>query len=1003
MVDSVSTNNNQLLKTLQELRTAGVRLWVENGKLRSQAPKGAITPVLRRQIVAQRDALISFLQQAEQSIDAVAIAPISRTGKIPLSFAQQRLWFIDQFGSGAAYNMPQLLDLKGPLNLSALQQTLQEIVRRHESLRTTFEVNEGVPYQVIHPNMTVDFSIIDLRTSAPDKQKAEVKRLTNAEANRPFDLSHDVMLRAMVLKLSDIVLQDVTQNDTVANHHILLLTTHHIASDGWSLGLLVQEIAGLYAAFNEKKPSPLPELPIQYADFAVWQRNYLQGAVLEQQLNYWKGQLANAPELLQLPTDRPRPTHQSYRGDVVRLELDVQLTQLLRTLSREQGTTLYMTLLAAFQILMSRYTGQSDIIIGSPIANRNRQEIEPLIGFFVNTLALRADLERSVSFLDVLAQAQESTQAAYEHQDIPFERLVEELQLTRSLDHAPLVQVLFALQNAPMEAFALSGVHVTTLELVFETTRFDVEMHLWEVDDYLQGECIYNTDLFDKTTIERMVGHFQTLLKGIVANPDESIARLPLLTEYEKNQLLLEWASHPRLAHDYSKEQCIHQLFEEQAERTPNAVAVVPSSLGTCFGDEQLTYHELNERANQLASHLIEQGVGADVLVGIYVERSVEMVVGLLGILKAGGVYVPVDPTYPDDRLQFMLEDAKVKVLLLTDKTRANLPNIEASIVNLTRVLTTDVSKWPTKKPNNSYNPENLAYVLYTSGSTGQPKGVAVPHRTLCNLITWQAQESHAPTRTLQFSAMNFDVSVQEIFSTLCVGATLVLITEEMRRDPFALLAYLREQAITRLFLPFIALQQLAEVANGQMPPTLREVITAGEQLQITSAIRAWFEGSRCTLTNQYGPTESHVVTAYRLADEVSEWPSLPPIGRPIANTQIYILDAYQQPVPIGVAGELYIGGDSLARGYLNRPQLTEEKFIRRSFPSVANPFDDGKLYKTGDLCRYVAAPNGEAPLIEFLGRIDHQVKIRGFRVELGEIEALLSQHPNTCYPTALN
>ena len=655
-------------------------------------------------------------------------------GNLLLSYAQQRLLFLDQLESGVAYNIPLALEVAGKLDVAALQQSLCEIMKRHESLRTSFAVQqgdtkEGVPQQVIHPARPFDLPVVDLRSLPQATQTNEVKRLTQAEALRPFDLSQDLMLRAQLLQRA-------------AEDFVLLLTMHHIALDDWSLGVLVRELATLYAGYTQGQPSSLPELPIQYADFAAWQRHYLQGEVLERQLTWWQAQLADAPDLLQLPSDRPRPAQQSFRGAAVAVQIEAGLTQQLRQLSRTQGCTLYMTLLAAFQVLLHRYTGQAQIVVGSPIANRNHHELEGLIGFFVNTMALRTNLTGQPTFLEVLAQVQTTTQAAYDHQDLPFERLVEELQPERNLAYNPLVQVMFALQNAPMGAFTLPGVQVIPAAFEVKTTRFDLEMHCWEVGDSLNGYCIFATDLFDAATIERLLGHFQTLLQGIVAHPEQCIHSLPLLTPTERQQLLVTWNN---TTTDYPKDKCIHHLFEEQAQRTPDAVAVVMAKgeeikgLGDWEIDhrlvqspnlsisQSLTYAELNARANQLAHHLQSLGVGAETRVGLCVERSIEMVVGLLAILKAGGAYVPLDPTYPKARLDFMLQDAQIAVLLTQHHLVEHLPMTCLSVVCLDRDWAT-IAQSPTHTPNATTTAESLAYVIYTSGSTGQPKGVMIQH-----------------------------------------------------------------------------------------------------------------------------------------------------------------------------------------------------------------------------------------------------------------------------------
>ncbi|MEM7133968.1 MAG: amino acid adenylation domain-containing protein [Chloroflexota bacterium] len=1006
-------------QVLLELQAHGIKLWSEDGKLRYRAPKDALTATLRSEITKYKTEILSLLSQgATYSSVYQEIQPSSRTKALPLSFAQQRLWFLDQLGQSSSYNIPLVLDLKGPLNVKALQLTLQEIVQRHESLRTTFVGEAGTPYQVVHPTMQIELPVVDLSTFGADEQSAEVKRLTVAEATHPFDLSRDPMLRAKLLDLHGASSNNLSNATSIEGlntnyvDYILLLTMHHIAADGWSLGVLVQELALLYEAFSQSQPSPLPALPIQYADFAVWQRSYLQGEVLEQQLKYWKEQLAGAPELLQLPTDRPRPVQQSFKGDVVSLKLDAHLTQQLRTLGQKQGTTLYMTLLAAFQVLLFRYTGQTDIVVGSPIANRNRREIEPLIGFFVNTLALRTDLSRTSlsesdfsendadlfvqqtpSFVDVLAQVQETLQSAYDNQDIPFERLVEEFSPERNLNYNPLVQVMFALQNAPMNALELSDLSVTPVRIEVQRTRFDLEMHFWEVDDYLQGDCIYSTDLFDKTTIERMAGHFQTLLAGIITNPTEAIAELPLLTDAERHQLLFEWND---TAVEYSKDKCVHHLFEEQTERTPNAIAVV-------FEGKQLTYKELNERANQLAHHLHSLGAGIETLVGICVERSIEMIVGLLGVLKAGSAYVPLDPKYPPERLALMLDDAQVSLLLTQEHLSDDLPfmtktedcTVEGSIAdNRSRTilcLDKDWSKIATQNTTplqHGLSANNLAYAIYTSGSTGRPKGVQIEHHGLCNVS--QAQQSMfgvgPDDHVLQFASFSFDAATFEIVMALCSGATLYLGTNETLAPGVPLQQFLKKHDISVVTLTPSTLAALPEGSNQELS-ALRTITVAGEACS-GELLKQWVnspedESGQRRFFNLYGPTET---TIWATAARCHAAMRTPPIGLPIPNVQLYILDAYRQPVPIGVSGELYIGGDSLARGYLNRPALTEERFI-------PNPFGDadgtGRLYATGDLVRWRS--DGQ---VEFLGRIDHQVKLRGFRIELGEVEETLVHHP---------
>ncbi len=895
--------------------------------------------------------------------DAPAIQKVSRTGELVLSFAQRRLWFLDQFEpDSGVYNMSAAVRLRGNLDFTALERSLVEVINRHESLRTRFGVVNGGPVQLIDDVPPISIPITDLSTLPEAERDAETRRIATEESQRPFDLSCWPLLRVRALRLGE-------------EEYVLLCAMHHIICDGWSIGVFIRELAGLYEAYAQGQESSLPELPIQYADYAQWQQEWLQEEVLDQQLSYWKEQLAGAATVLELPTDRPRPTRQTFRGAQQRVRISPELSEALKVFSRAEGVTLFMTLLGALQTLLFRYSGQEQITIGSPIANRNRRELESLIGFFANTLALRTDLSGDPSFRELLGRVREVALGGYAHQDVPFEKLVEELQPERSMSHSPLFQVMLVLQNAPGTRLQLPGVSLETMEVESGTAKFDLLLSLAEEEQGLAGWLEYNTDLFDAATIERMLSHFEVLLESVVSNPEQQLSELPLLTAAEREQILVEWNSTAAEC----EQQCIHELFAVQVERTPEAIAVV-------YGEEQVSYQELNERADRLAHYLQSLGVGPESLVGICVERSAEMVVGLLGILKAGGAYVPLDPVYPQERLSFMMADAGVRVLL----TQQRLAGLFSSEPHRLVMLDSD---WDTldERPISSANKatvQNLAYVLYTSGSTGRPKGVAMTHEALVNLIVWQLGRPGFTrgARTLQFASLNFDASFHEMFETFCSGGQLVLISEEARRDPEQLLQTMAANSVERLHLPFIALKQLAEAAEKlEVDLELSEVLTAGEQLRITPEIQAWFERlGTCLLENQYGPSEAHVVTVYRMADEIAGWPTLPPIGGPIANTEIYLLDAHLEPVAVGLSGQLYIGGVALARGYLNRPELTAERFI-------PNPFGDrpgGRLYATGDLARYQA--NGA---IEYLGRMDHQVKVRGYRIELGEVEAALCRH----------
>ena len=917
--------------------------------------------------IGQLATVVDSLCSGESAPATVPIEQASRERALPLSFAQQRLWFLDQLDPGnPIYNIASALRLHGPLDIDALERTLNEIVRRHESLRTVFREENGIAVQVIQPEQYIALPVLSLASLAEADQKTEVERLATAEARKSFELTRGPLLRTRLLRLGP-------------EDHVLIFTLHHIISDGWSLGVLVREAKAIYAAYTQNLESPLPELSLQYADYAVWQRGWLKGDLLEQHLAYWKKQLHLMPPVLELPGDRPRPRELRHRGGLLNVSVSESLTEALRALSQREGVTLYMVLLAAFQTLLYRYTGQTDIVVGSPIANRQNTEIETLIGFFVNTLVLRVDLSGDPSFTELLERVQEVTLDAYDHQDIPFDMLVEELQPERNLSYAPLFQILFVLQNAPRDELTLPGLELSHMDVSNGTTHFDLTLQLEESAVGMIGVIEYSLDLFDEETMKRLFEHFETLLAGVVANPDERLSALPLLGESEKHRLLVQLND---TAARTDPDRCVYELVAEQAARTPDHPALI-------FDDTQLTYAELNRRANWLAHHLQTLDVEPDVVVGIMMERSIDMMVGILAILKAGGVYTALDPADPGERISFLLTDAKIKVVLTQKRFAARLPQ------DGPHVFCTD-SDWPDSQPGIDDDPVNLAradnlvYLTYTSGSTGQPKAVAMHHRPLVNLIDFQIASSNGtgPLRTLQFASLSFDVSFQEIFSTWCAGGTLVLIKEETRKDARELWRAIEALNIERLFLPVVALQYLAEVAatDAVVPGGLRQIITAGEQLKITDEIRALFAKlPSCTLDNHYGPSETHLATWLRLDGPANEWPRLPAIGRPIANAQVFVLDTKLQPVPLGVVGELYIGGAGLAREYLNRSDQTASRFIPNPFDAPAG----ARLYRTGDLVRHLN--NG---LLEFVGRSDTQVKVRGFRIEVGEVESVLKQHP---------
>jgi amino acid adenylation domain-containing protein len=907
----------------------------------------------------------SFAQQVEnslnsgQSIPVQPLLPIPHSGNIPLSFAQARLWFLDQLQPNSAfYNIPTALRLSGQLNVTALESNINEIIRRHEALRTNFTTIEGQPIQVIASTLELKLLFVDLQNLPFDEREVEAQRLATNEAQQPFDLEREPLVRVMVLQLG-------------SSEYVFLLIVHHIIFDGWSTDVFYGELAALYEAKCTGKPLILPELPVQYADFAVWQRHWLTGEVLETQLNYWKQQLKDAPTLLELPTDRLRPAVQTFRGTHQYIALSLELSEALAELSKGTGVTLFMTLYAAFVTLLYRYTGSDDIVIGTPVANRTPQEIEGLIGFFVNTLALRTDLSGNPIFEQLLRRVREVALQAYTHQDLPFEQLVEALQPERSLSHTPLFQVMFALDDALVPSMDLLDLTVSSYSVESGTTKFDLTLSMENTASGLIGEWEYNSDLFDATTIERMAEHLQTLLEGIVANPEQRISELPLLTQTERQQLLFEWNN---TTTEYPQDKCIHQLFEEQVERSPDAVAVV-------FEEEQLTYRELNTRANQLAHYLRSLGVGPEVLVGICVERSFNMIIGLLGVLKADGAYVPIDPAYPTERIAYILSDSRLPILLTQQKLVAFLPEHQARIV----YLDSDWEEIATKHelpPISDVTPENLAYVIYTSGSTGKPKGVMVAHQGLLNLVFWHQQTFKITSldKATQLAGTGFDAAVWELWPYLTAGASIYLVKPELLTSPINLRDWLISQKITMSFVPTPVAQELLSLEWATESIALRYILTGGDKLHQYPSVSIPFQ-----VVNNYGPTENTVVTTSGLVVAQEQNQISPTIGQPIANTQVYILDQQLQPVPVGVPGELHIGGAGLARGYLNRPELTQEKFIPNPFKETQG----SRLYKTGDLARYL--PDGN---IEYLGRIDNQVKIRGFRIELGEVEAVLTQHP---------
>ncbi len=951
------------------------------------------------------------LREKGLQLDRATICKRENLDELPLSFAQQRLWFLHQLEpETTAYNIAIAWRFTGNLDIALLESCLNTIIQRHEILRTAFVAVDGQPSQVIVPELSLPLPIIDLRFISEVNRQTEVDRLTKLEARCPFNLASRPLLRVKLLQITD-------------NESILLLTLHHIIADGWSRGVILGELTALYKAYAAKQPSSLPELPIQYVDFAVYQQQWLQGEELAAQISYWKQQLKNL-SILELPTDNPRKPVQTFKSTTESVLISKEILDSLKKLSRKQSVTLFMSALAAFKVLLHRYTSQEDIAIGSPIANRNWQELEPLIGFFVNTLVLRTDVSGNPSFLELLQRVKDVAAAAFKHQDLPFGKLVEEIQPERSLSHNPLFGIMFQvqneayqLQNAVNPEFAIPGLDLEQMWSYSGSTKFDMTWHLVERNEGLLAVVEYSTDLFNRDTIARMLGHFQVLLKGIIDNPKQRLSELPILTETERQQLLVEWNN---TYIRYPLEQRIHQLFEKQVEKTPDNIAVE-------FKSEKLTYQELNNQANQLANYLINQGVKPDMLVGICVERSPLMLVGLLGILKAGGAYVPIDAKLPSSRIAFMLGDSQVSILITQEKILSQLPANSAQTICLDKEWEniSNISQLSTTNPINKTVPENLAYVIYTSGSTGNPKGTLLTHRGLTNYLIWAtqaynvAQGNGSPVQ----SSISFDATITSIYTPLIVGKTVTLVPEEQEIEALSSLLNSTSNSDSDFSLVKLTpahLGVLSQLTTSPPSPLLgkergvissplldkergvrqdgvrlnptRAFIIGGEAL-LENHLKFWRDNYPNTrLINEYGPTETVVGCSIYDASNKSTTKNAVPIGSAIANVQLYVLDKYLQPVPIGIPGELYIGGVGVARGYLNKPELTAEKFIPNPFivetRYIASP-RNSKLYKTGDLVRYL--PDGN---LEYLGRLDNQVKIKGFRIELEEIEAVLNQYP---------
>lgn len=922
----------------------------------------------KSQLSKAKLALLQKLAKGEGGHLFTSIPKRSSDEPAALSYAQQRLWFLEQLVPDTPiYNMASAIQLKGKLNVTALEEVLREIVRRHETLRTTFTTDEnGNPIQVIHETLPFDLPKQEVMGETEEEKQKEIERLVQEEIRIPFNLEKGPLIRAKLLVISE-------------EEHVLIFTMHHIISDSWSLGIFAREMATLYRDFSEGKSSSLADLPIQYSDFAIWQRKQMESEKMQKQLAYWKKRFKGELPVLQLPVDSSKKEN-DFSGGRFTFHLDHELTSRLRDLGKQEGTSLFMTLLTAYKTLLYRYSGQDDIIVGTPIAGRRQKEVEELIGFFVNTLPLRTDLSGKPTFRQLLQRVKQVALEAFDHQDLPFEKIVEEVQPERSMNQSPLFQTMFVLQNAPMPKMELKDLTVSFLEVHNETAKFDLLLTMIETETGMTAAFEYSKQLFKESTIRRMAQHFKQLLQLIVENPDAVITQYDYLTEEEKQLLMNQWG---RKSFTVEELESIPARFEKQVHLHPDRIAV-------SFENQKLTYRELNERANQLAHYLIKRGVGANQLVGLSVDRSLDTVIGILGILKAGGAYLPLDPTYPAERLRFMMEDGNIRLLVTQSKHAQLLPTENIEVVLLDQHQA-NIALESSENPSLEISPTDLAYVIYTSGSTGKPKGVMVPHANVIRLFdaTDHWFEFNEQDVWTLFHSYAFDFSVWEIWGALFYGGKVIVVSYETSRSPEAFYQLLSDEGVTVLNQTPSAFRQLimVEERTGQVQElSLRYVIFGGEALELQS-LRPWFKrhgDQKPLLVNMYGITETTVHVTYRpitMKDVEEGLGSV--IGVPIPDLKVYVVDEENNLVPIGVPGELMVGGAGVALGYLNRLELTEERFI-------LNPFDPegGRLYKSGDLVRYL--DNGD---LEYLGRIDQQVKIRGFRIELGEIEAKLNQH----------
>lgn len=952
---------------LEEAGRLGIELYADVGRLRYRAPQGALDESLRTQITIHKEELLAVLLNRKGSAPSSQIITRRQNSEhenITLSFGQERIWFLNQMDSANPfYNLNTAARLEGALDISALESSINEIINRHEILRTRYHVVDGRPFGVVSSLLKLTVEIIDLLDLPEREREREALNVSAEYFKQPFDLAQGPLIRASVLKLGE-------------HNHLFLLSVHHIIFDGWSIGVFFRELATLYESYTDQKPLSLSALPLQYADFAYWQRQWFQGETLENHLSFWRNYLSGADDVLDLRTDHPRPSAQSFRGARQSFLVPGRVAEAIKSLAHQERTTLFSALLSAFQTLLYRYTNQDYIMVGTPVANRDRVDIEPLIGFFVNTVAIRADLSGNPTFRQLLGRARETILEVQTHQEIPLEKVVEAVQPRRELNRAPLFQVMFVLQNAPLPQLKIGDLTFCPIEIDNGTAKFDLTLYMRETGRELSASLAYNTDLFESSSITRMIACFQTLLESIATDADQRIAKLALLATTQRQQLLTEYNKTDEV---FPCDRLPHQLFENEAQANPDALALV-------YEKQNLTYGELNKKANQLAHYLRSMDIRPDAPVGLCLEPSIDTIISLLGIIKAGGAYVPIDPSLPTARTNFILDDTRATVVLTRQNLLDKFSECSARVIAVDDAWQT-ITCYSDENPRSDVGIGNLIYIIFTSGSTGMPKGVAIEHRQLLNYIyaVQQRLELPFPASYATVSPIAADLGNTCLFPSLCFGGSLHIISPDRAGDPNALAEYFQLHNIDCLKIVPSHLSALLTSARSEHVIPRKRLILGGESSNWSLIERLRCLAPNCSIFNHYGPTETTVgVLTCRAEDRLSSESATVPIGQPIGNIKVYLLDEYLEPVQIGIPGEVYIGGLGLARGYFNRPALSAEKFVPNPFSHESG----ARLYRTGDLARY--GPFGK---IEFLGRIDDQVKIHGFRIELGEIKAILDKH----------